>query len=375
MTDKTFNVGIVGLGFGKEFIPIYQKHRNGGKIAICTRTLETLNAVGDQFGIPDDMRYTDYYEMIQNPELDAIHIVTPIMEHYPQTIAALEAGKHTACTVPMATSVEECKRIVELSERVGKYYMMMETSLYTREYLYVKDLVEKGKMGRIQFMRSDHMQNMMLTGWGDYWRGFPPFYYGTHALSPVIELIGKKPKYVIGHGSGHLSKDKVEKYNSPFAVETATFTFHDTDVVAESSRCLFETIRQCRECFDIYGTEMSFEWELVIDDGHVIFTGIDDAEKIECPDTDDMLPEEIKVFTRREAVGDKSHSSFRQGIGHGGSHPHLVHQFLMALVEDRQPAVDAIASATITCAGICAHDSAMNGSVKVEIPDFGYVKK
>jgi predicted dehydrogenase len=216
------------------------------------------------------------------------------------------------------------------------------------------------------------MQNMMLSGWGDYWRGFPPFYYGTHALSPVIELIGKQPKYVICHGSGHLSQDKAEKYNSPWAVEPATFTFEDTDVVAESSRCLFETIRQCRECFDIYGTEMSFEWELVIDDGHVIFSGIDDAEKIECPDTDDLLPEEIKKFTRREMVGDKSHSSFRQGVGHGGSHPHLVHQFLMALVEDRQPAVDAITSATITCAGICAHESAMNGSARVEIPDFGY---
>ena len=190
----------------------------------------------------------------------------------------------------------------------------------------------------------------------------------------MIELIGKQPKYVIGHGSGHLSKDKAEKYNSPWAVETATFTFEDTDVVAESSRCLFETIRQCRECFDVYGTEMSFEWELVIDDGHVIFTGIDDAEKITCPDTDELLPEEVKMFTRRDAITDMSHSSFRQGIGHGGSHPHLVHQFLTALIEDRQPSVDAVTSATITCAGICAHQSIMNGSEKVEIPNFGYKK-
>lgn len=374
MEEKKFNVGIVGLGFGREFIPIYQSHPNGGKVAICTRNPETLNGVGDQFGIPQDLRYTDFYEMIKNDELDAIHIVTPILEHFPQTIAALEAGKHTACTVPMATSVEECKKIVETSEKVGKYYMMMETSLYTREYLYVKALQDQGKFGRIQFVRSDHMQNMMLSGWGDYWRGFPPFYYGTHALSPVIELIGKRPKSVICHGSGHLSADKAEKYNSPWAVETATFTFEDTDVVAESSRCLFETIRQCRECFDLYGTEMSFEWELVIDDGHVIFTGIDDAEKIVCPDTDSLLPEEIAVFTKREAISDTSQASFRQGIGHGGSHPHLVHQFLSALVEDRQPAVDARTSATITCAGICAHESAMQGSKRVDIPDFGYSK-
>ena len=53
MEEKKINVGIVGLGFGKEFIPIYQKHKNGGKIAICTRTPGTLNAVGDQFGIAE----------------------------------------------------------------------------------------------------------------------------------------------------------------------------------------------------------------------------------------------------------------------------------------------------------------------------------
>ena len=372
MSKQKMNVGIVGLGFGREFIPIYQRHPYGGKVAICTRNPETLKDVGDQFNIPSDLRYTDYAEMVKNKELDAIDGVSHILEHYPQTMLALEAGKHVACTVPMATSVEECTKILEASKKAGKYYMMMETSLYTREYLYVKALHEQGKFGRIQFMRSDHMQNMMLSGWGDYWRGFPPFHYGTHALSPVIELIGKRPTSVICHGSGHLSADKAEKYNSPWAVETATFTFENSDVVAESSRCLFETIRQCRECFDLYGTEMSFEWELIIDDGHVIFTGIDDAEKVVCPDTDHLLPEEIAVFTKREAITDTTQSSFRQGLGHGGSHPHLVHQFLTALVEDRQPSVNASTSATITCAGICAHQSAMNGSKRVEIPDFGF---
>ena len=141
---------------------------------------------------------------------------------------------------------------------------------------------------------------MMLDGWGDYWRGFPPFYYGTHALSPVIEIIGKRPKSVICHGSGRLSSDKAENYGSSWAGETATFTFEDSDVVAELTRWLFETVRQCREGFDLYGSQMSFEWELIIDDGHVMHTGIDDAEKIECPDTDDLLPPEIAAFTKRE---------------------------------------------------------------------------
>ena len=372
MSDKRINVGIIGMGFGKEFIPIYQSHPNGGKIAICSRTKSTLEKLGEQYGIPESLQYTDWHEMIKNPELDAIHVVTPVMDHYPMVMEALNAGKHAACTIPMATTIAQCRDIVEAARRSGKVYMMMETSLYTREYLYAKKLNEEGKFGRIQFIRSDHTQNMAMDGWPAYWQGFPPFLNGTHALSPVISLLGKRPLSVVAHGSGHLSEERASKYGLPFAGVTATFRFADTDVVAESTRWINEVIRQCREGFDVYGTQMSFEWEQIIDDGHVIYTGTDDAEKIHCPDTDSLLPPEIARFTRREAVSDMTHTSFRQGVGHGGSHPHLVEQFLRAIVENRKAEVNEIVAATITCAGICAHISAMNDSVRVEIPDFGF---
>ncbi len=372
MTKKKINIGIIGLGFGKEFIPIYQQHPHGGEIAICTRREDQLNQIGDQFGIDPALRFTDYRDMVNNERLDAIHVVTPVMDHYPMVMAALTSGKHTACTIPMATTVQQCRDIVEATQKSGKVYMMMETSLYTREFLYVKALKDSGKLGRIQFVRSDHMQNMALEGWPAYWQGFPPFLNGTHALSPAITLIGKRPESVVAHGSGRLSEKRANNHGCPFAVISATFRFDGSDVIAESTRWINETIRQCREGFDVYGTEMSFEWELMIDGGHVIFTGIDDAEKIECPDTDQYLPPEIAHFTRREAVADTSHTSFRQGVGHGGSHPHLAHQFLSAIVEERKASVDEIAAATITCAGICAQESAMKGGVRIEIPDFGF---
>ena len=370
MKQDRINVAIIGVGFGKEFIPIYQHHKNAGEIAICTRNPETLKTVGDQFNIAKHLRFTNFNDVVSSPNIDAVHIVTPILEHYRQTIASLEAGKHTACTVPMATSLEECRNIVNARRQAERVYMMMETSLFTREYIYVKNMLDSGQIGRIQFIRSDHMQNMALEGWGDYWRGFPPFHYGTHALSPVFRLLDRRAESVVCHGSGSLSKDKAEKYGSPWAVETATFRFSDSDVIAESSRCLFETIRQCRESFDVYGTKTSFEWEQIIDDGHVLFENIDDARKIEVPDTDYLLPPEIASFTRRSAITDTEHSSFRQGIGHGGSHPHLVHEFLMAILDSRKSSIDAVLSAQITGAGICAHQSALANGERVVIPDF-----
>ncbi len=81
-------VGIVGLGFGAEFIPIYQRHPNAEMSAICRRDRKELDACGDRFGV--SKRYTDYAAMLADPDIDAVHINSPIADHAPQSIAALQ---------------------------------------------------------------------------------------------------------------------------------------------------------------------------------------------------------------------------------------------------------------------------------------------
>src|SRR5476649_2241643 len=107
MTGNKANVAMIGLGFGAEFIPIYQKHPNANIAAICQRSREKLDKVGDQFQI--GKRYTNYDDVLKDPSVDAVHINSPIPDHAPMSLAALKAGKHVMCTVPMATTVEECK--------------------------------------------------------------------------------------------------------------------------------------------------------------------------------------------------------------------------------------------------------------------------
>ena len=89
---KKINVAIVGLGFGAEFIPIYQRHPNANMYAICQRTRKKLDAIGDAFGV--EARYTDFNELINDPKVDVVHINSPIPDHAWQSIAALQAGKH-----------------------------------------------------------------------------------------------------------------------------------------------------------------------------------------------------------------------------------------------------------------------------------------
>jgi predicted dehydrogenase len=364
---QKIKVAIVGLGFGAEFIPIYQRHPDAELYAICQRSEDSLKEVGDKFGI--DRRYSSYEELLRDPEVDAVHINTPIAAHAPMSLAGLNAGKHVACTVPMATTVEECLQIVEAERRSGKRYMMMETAVYTREYLYGQELYNQGKLGKIQFLRGSHQQNMSLPGWPEYWYGMPPMHYATHAVGPLLHLAGARAESVVCFGSGRIRDEYVERYGSPFAVESALIKMKDSDLACEVTRSLFDTIRQYRESFDVYGTERSFEWEQTIGDGPVVFSGFEDAERVEAPDYGHLLPDEIAGFTKAGVYDEENeHTSFIQGGGHGGSHPHMVHEFVSAIRDRRPAAVDAATSANWTMTGVCAHQSAMSGGERIAIP-------
>jgi predicted dehydrogenase len=370
MSQKQITVVIVGMGFGKEFISIYQSHPNIKAVGICTRNKQTRDELTAKFNLDPNLVFENFDDVPKRDDVDAIHIVTPVPQHAQMTLASLNAGKHTACTIPMAMTKEDCIAIVEAKRRVKKVYMMMETALYTREFLYGLDLAKTGQLGDIQFVRGSHIQDMSMDGWDEYWKGYPPMLNGTHAISPLLKINNTIAETVVCHGSGRLSEDLASRYGSPFAVETATFTLKNSNVVAEATRSLFDVVRQYRESYDVYGTKMSFEWEQLQDEDHVIFDGGENAKRISIPDTDDLLIEPIKHFTRREKIDDPNHVSFLQGAGHGGSHPHLVQEFVAAIIEERDSAVDAALAANYTCAGICAHESAMNGGTRVEVPSF-----
>lgn len=366
-------VGIVGLGFGAEFIPIYQRHPNAIMHSICQRNPESLKKVGDGFKV--ERRFADYADMLKDPELDAVHINSPIPDHAPMTIAALKAGKHVMCTVPMATSVEDCKKIVDLVKQTGLTYMMAETVVYAREFLFVKELYQKGELGKIQYLQASHQQDM--DGWPNYWPGLPPMHYATHCVGPCLGLMRNDAEIVSCFGSGTIRKELIGQYNSPFAIETAHVKFRNSDITARVIRSLFDTARQYRESFDVYGDKKAFEWPLIEGEDPVIHTAKKPEHEIparvKVPDYAHLLPKEIQSFTTKGVYGDdETHLSFVQGAGHGGSHPHLVNEFVQALVAKRQPFPNHIQAANWTCTGILAHESAMRGGEPMRLPEWTF---
>jgi predicted dehydrogenase len=372
MSTRKINMAIVGLGFGAEFIPIYQRHPNANMVAICQRTRSKLDAVGEAFGV--EKRYTDYREMLKDPAVDAVHINSPIPDHAWMSLAALKAGKHVACTVPMATSIGDCRKIVELQKKTGLKYMMMETVVYAREFLYLKELHDQGVLGKIQFLQASHQQDM--DGWPNYWPGLPPMWYATHCVGPVCGLTNSTAEYVSCFGSGTIRKELIARYDSPFAVETTHIKFKDSDLSARIYRSLFDVARQYRESIDVYGTKVSVEWPLIEHEPLVMHRARLPEKKIpklvRAPDFAKRLPKPIQRFTTKGVydLAKKTHLSFAQGAGHGGSHPHLAHEFLMALVADRDPFPNGRQSANWTCVGLCAHESALNGGAITKLPSF-----
>lgn len=372
MAEKKINIAVIGLGFGAEFIPIYKKHPNANIMAICQRNEKRLNEIGDAFSIA--RRYTSYDELLADKEIDAVHINTPIPDHASQSIKALKAGKHVACTVPMATTVAECEEIVKLVKQTGLTYMMMETVVYAREFLFMKELYDKGELGKLQFIKASHQQDM--DGWPDYWPGLPPMYYATHCVGPVLGLVRGEAEYVSCFGSGTIRKELHHHYQSPYAIETAHIRFRNSDLSAHVYRSLFDVARQYRESFEVYGSKKSVEWPLIEGEPLVVHTAKrpepEIPERVKSPDYAHLLPEPIRRFTTKGVYDaeDHQHLSFIQGAGHGGSHPHLVHEFLSVLVKNRSPYPDAVQSANITCVGILAHESALQGGKILYLPAF-----
>jgi predicted dehydrogenase len=355
------NVGIVGLGFGAEFVPIYKAHPNVERVGICELDEKRLNEIGDRHGVQD--RFSTFEELLDQPWIDAIHILSTVPFHVEQTLAVLNSGRHCACAVPMATDLEDLRRIVTASRSSGRNYMMMETMVYSRQFLYAKAMLDSGELGNLTFLRGTYYQDVSGS-YPRYWWAMPPMHYATHALGPVLALADTRATKVSCFGSGHLAPHIQQPGGNTFPLQTAIFRLEGTDVAVEVTRSWFQVARAYTEGFSVYGDKKGFEWQLESEDP-IVFTlepirqndRWRDApgQRVKPPLRPDLYPPELAPY----ADG-----------WHGGSHPHLVHEFISSIVEGRPPRIDAVTAADWCAAGICADLSSKRDGEMVEVPNF-----
>jgi UDP-N-acetylglucosamine 3-dehydrogenase len=146
-------IGVIGLGwFGEIHCEAIVGIPTLELAALCTRTPDRLTALAGKFGVRKT--YRDYRELLADPNIDAVSIVTMWDQHTEPTIAALEAGKHVFLEKPMASTIADCQKIMGAAKRSKGILQVGHICRFNPRYRMAKQAIEAGKIGKIVAMSS-----------------------------------------------------------------------------------------------------------------------------------------------------------------------------------------------------------------------------
>ncbi len=213
--EKKMKAGIIGCGgiANGKHMPAVSKLGDVELIAFCDIVKEKAEAAAKQYGTPDAKVYTDYKELIADPEIDAVHVCTPNRSHSFITVDALHAGKHVICEKPMAINSVEAKKMVDAAKETGKVLTIGYQSRQRNDSLFMKKEAEAGTFGEIYYANAIAIRRRAVPTWGvfldEYEQGGGPLIdIGTHALDLTLWMMNNyKPKYCVGTTYHKLNKD------------------------------------------------------------------------------------------------------------------------------------------------------------------------
>ena len=147
MPEKV-RVGIVGTSWWADLmhLPSLKSHPQAELVAICGRNREHTEEMAKKYGIP--VVFTDYREMIEKVDLQALVIAAPDDQHYPIAMNALDAGLHVVCEKPIALNSKRARDMCEKAEAAGVKHMIYFTGRWMTHYRYLKQLIDEGYIGR-----------------------------------------------------------------------------------------------------------------------------------------------------------------------------------------------------------------------------------
>src|SRR5262245_1991871 len=146
-------LGVVGCGNICQLnVPGYLEHPRCDVVALCDMEWARAELRARQWGITPKI-YKDYAELLDDPGVDAIELLTPTYLHAGQIMAALAAGKHDSCQKPIAVSVAEANRIAEAVAHAHTTFRVTENFLYYPPIVKAKELLDAGAIGEPSLVR------------------------------------------------------------------------------------------------------------------------------------------------------------------------------------------------------------------------------
>jgi predicted dehydrogenase len=202
MTD-TPGIGIIGQGF------MGRAHAHALRtIATMTgppmvrprlvvaagRNQGRLDEFADRFGF--ERRTTDWREVVEDPEVDVVHVLTPNALHAEPSIAAARAGKHVVCEKPLGLDVAESRRMLDVAREAGVVHCCAFNYRFVPAVRRARDLIASGALGDIRHFRGTYRQSWGAGG-GDVWR-FDAATAGAGALGDLASHTLDLARYLVG---------------------------------------------------------------------------------------------------------------------------------------------------------------------------------
>ncbi|MBD3184119.1 gfo/Idh/MocA family oxidoreductase [Candidatus Poribacteria bacterium] len=200
---KKINFGVIGLGMGRFHLEGYLKAPNAEVVGLADINENRLENAKDHYGIKKV--FTDYKDLLDMKELDAVSIAVPNFLHKPITIDALKAGKHVMVEKPMALNAEEGQEMLETAKKNDLILMLHFNNRYRGDIQYIKKCVEAGDFGEIYFAKTGWIRRRGIPGAGGWFTtkaksgGGPLIDLGVHVIDMTMYMMGSpKPVAVSG---------------------------------------------------------------------------------------------------------------------------------------------------------------------------------
>ncbi len=344
VSDRKIRFGIVGYGhcrFGAQFG--FQDHPNVEVVAVSDLIPE--RRAGLMKACRCDKSYESLEVLIEDPKIEAVFVATDAPSHARHCIEVLNHGKHVMTAVPATLgSIEEGEKVLEAVRRTGLKYQMAETSVFRGDCYAMRQVFMAGKLGKLVYSEGEyyHYGPRPIPSFKGWRVGMPPLWYPTHSTAYYVGVTGKRFTSVSCQGMRGrfpVYQPGANKYGNEFADEVALFR---TSEGGMSRMSMCKSIRGLtKETGRVFGEE-----------GWMIGTD---------------------YFGPSKHLPDMTRPPLPPGVpagGHGGSHGQLSHEFVTAILEDRDPLVDIYEALAMTIPGIVAHESALKDGESLPVPQF-----
>jgi predicted dehydrogenase len=389
-------VGVLGAGgFGMAFVPLFKAHPLVDRVYAAEKLPERRERLATH---PAVDRVFESFEQLCDSDADAIAVFTQRWTHGPLSAAALRAGKHVYSSVPAAVTMAELTELVRTVERTGLTYMLGETSYYYPSNVFCREKFRRGEFGRFVYGEGEYLHDMSHGFYepfsgsnGPDWKrfaSFPPMLYPSHSVSMVLAVTGARMVSVsclgfTDHHEDGIFVPALSRWGNAFSNESALFQTSDGGMARINEfRRVGHSGGASVRC-SIYGTEASYEEQ---SNARVWVTRAKEMTDVSSLMACAPIEKPGDWDSRRR---DGVQEDFFGGLapvhprgrlpreynglpnGHYGSHQFLVDDFLTGCARGTIPPNHVWQAARYCAPGIVAHESAIQGGARLEVPDLG----